>query len=459
MKSSSGNEAWKASAALAVFLLLVVVPILPSWGGTQQASRYALTAAIWDRGTIVLDDYTHLLGSDHAIRDGIVYSDKAPGQPFLVAPLYGIYRLTGGERPDLADHDPDTGLWWVTVWSSAIPAAVLGILMYGWTRGSDARTALAATLSISLGSLILVYSTLLFGHVLAATLAFGMFLVARHHDVSSWRLVFAGFLGGLAVAVEFPVFLIVLILTIGALFRHRWSGLAVAVGAIPVAVMVGVYNWMVTGNALVTPIQWSGISGPLESPSEVTGLFSGPSLETLSQVLLSPRGLLLATPVVALGLAGIPLLYRRSRFDATVVGLAFVSMLSIQASWGNAFAGGAGPRYVIPALPFLAAPVALSWARFPRTAAFLVGVSLLTMLSATITSPQLASDSPGGLGYWIQQAWRGALVSTIWTKNASFGGWMIHGLIAGATLLALVRIDRSVRSPTSRSMAPEHSGA
>jgi hypothetical protein len=452
-RAGSSNGLWRPAAALAVLILAFAAPIIPSWGGTQQASRYTLTAAIWDQGTVVLNDYKHLLGSDHANRDGVIYSDKAPGQPYLVAPLYGVYRLAGGERPDLADQDPKIGLWWVTVWSASIPAAVLGILMYLWTREVERRSALIATLSVSFGTLLLVYSTLLFGHVLAATFAFGMFLIVRRTK-TSWRsLAFAGLLGGLAVAVEFPVFLIVLVLTIAALVRHRWSGLAVAAGGLPVAVLIGLYNRTVTGSAFVTPIQWSGFVGPRESANEVVGLFVGPTLENLSQVLFSPRGLLLATPIVALGVAGIPLLYRKSRFDALVVSLAVASMLTVQVSWSSAFAGGAGPRYLVPALPFLAAPVALSWFRYRRTAIFLTGVSVLTMFAATLTSPQLASDFSGGLGFWLRLAFNGDFVSTVWTEIASASGWVIHGAIVLAALLVLGRADRSGRDSALLSTA------
>lgn len=454
MRATSNKEVWRPSIALAVLVLAVVVPIIPSWGGTQQASRYTLTAAIWDQGTVVLNDYAHLLGSDHANRHGVIYSDKAPGQPFLVAPLYGFYRLAGGERPDLADQDPIAGVWWVTVWSASIPAAVLGILMYRWTREVGRRMALAATLSVSFGTLLLVYSTLLFGHVLAATFAFGMFLIVRRTETSWWSLAFAGFLGGLAVAVEFPVFLIVLVLAIAALVRHRMSGWAVAAGGLPVAVLVGLYNRIVTGSAFVTPIQWSGFSGPQESPDEVVGgLFVGPTLENLIRVLLSPRGLLVATPIVALGVAGIVFLYRRNRLDAIVVSLSLLSMLSVQVSWANAFAGGAGPRYVVPALPFLAAPIALSWVRYRRVATFLAGVSILTMLAATFTTPQVASDFSGGLGFWIREAMNGAFVPTMWTEIVSFGGWVIHGLIVSAALFVLIRSDRSISGVPSQSTA------
>ena len=84
---------------LAVVVLLVTAPVLQPLMA-QQASRYALTAALWDGQTITVDAYDHLLSVDRAERDGRVYSDKAPGQPLLAVPAYAAYRALGG-HPNL----------------------------------------------------------------------------------------------------------------------------------------------------------------------------------------------------------------------------------------------------------------------------------------------------------------------------------------------------------------------
>ncbi len=84
--------------ALFILVVLALAPFMHPFGG-QQASRYALTAAVWDHGTLEVTEYASLLFRDGAARDGAFYSDKAPGQPLLAVPFYGIYRLVGGDPP------------------------------------------------------------------------------------------------------------------------------------------------------------------------------------------------------------------------------------------------------------------------------------------------------------------------------------------------------------------------
>ena len=64
----------------------------------------ALTAAIWDDGTLVLDRYEAQLSVDRAVRDGHLYSDKAPGQPLLAVPFYAMYRGVGGEPVEAVEQ-------------------------------------------------------------------------------------------------------------------------------------------------------------------------------------------------------------------------------------------------------------------------------------------------------------------------------------------------------------------
>ena len=87
---------WFAPPEFAIFLLVLVFagPVIHHWG-EQQGSRYALTAALWDQQTVVIDDYSHLLVRDRAVIDGVTYSDKAPGQPFLAVPFFDMVVFTG----------------------------------------------------------------------------------------------------------------------------------------------------------------------------------------------------------------------------------------------------------------------------------------------------------------------------------------------------------------------------
>lgn len=74
----------KSSVLLFLFVLSIVGPIVYE-AGSQQESRYALTAALWENGSVRVDGFVQIMGHDAALREGHYYSDKAPLQPFSVS--------------------------------------------------------------------------------------------------------------------------------------------------------------------------------------------------------------------------------------------------------------------------------------------------------------------------------------------------------------------------------------
>lgn len=436
---------WRRPIVL-LFLLVVVFagPVVHHWG-EQQGSRYALTAALWDEQTVVIDDYAHMLGRDRVVIDGVTYSDKAPGQPFLAVPLYGVYRLLGGESPaEHYDPEADFGQWWVTFWSAVVPGAILAVLMYRWAREAEAKTAMQATVTIALGTLLLVYSTILFGHVLAALFLFAMFLVIRRPDPSLWALVGAGALGGAAVVTEYPAALVVAVLTLAAILRHRTKALALLLGGVPFAILLGLYHIRLFGDPFTFTYQWSAFFGPQEEATTLPGIFAGPTGERFLHVLFSPRGLFIATPVLLVAVMGmIPMWRKGRRFDVVVASAAVLAMLAIPFSWGNSYAGGAGPRYFTPALPFLVAPLAVAWARWRIATMVTAAVSLFTMILATLTEPQVATQLEGGLRYWLVVAGRGDFEPTVYNFAIGNLGWVLYGASVAVVLILLVRAIRS----------------
>src|SRR5919202_2159871 len=77
--------------------LLIGVLLLGSYayfyqgGGWNQNSRFDLTRALVERGTVQIDAYADNTG-DKAIFDGHTYSDKAPGQALTAVPPLAIGR-------------------------------------------------------------------------------------------------------------------------------------------------------------------------------------------------------------------------------------------------------------------------------------------------------------------------------------------------------------------------------
>ena len=130
------------------------------------ASRLDLLHAVVMDGSLALDR-RRAKTPDVAWVNGHYYSDKAPGTATLALPAFvsaaGVLRGVG------VDLDSKTG-WLVTSWaacafSQALPAALGAAALFVWLRRFVIeRAALVTVLALTLGSLPLPYSTLLFSH-------------------------------------------------------------------------------------------------------------------------------------------------------------------------------------------------------------------------------------------------------------------------------------------------------
>ncbi len=445
---AESSHALGVGLAVAFLVLAVTVPLMHPWG-EQQGSRLALTAAVWDSHTLAIDGYDHLLGRDLAVRGEVTYSDKAPGQPLLAVPFYAAYRLTGGVMvSELPREDVDIPLWWLTVWSAGVPAALLAALAYRWAREVQPETALAATMAVSLGTLLLVYSSLLFGHVLAGLMVFSAFLLVRRPTATRGGLLGAGLLAGLAVLIELPVVLVVAVLVMAGVVLHGRRVGWLVTGGLPGMGLLAWYNTVVAGSPFVFAYQWTAFNDVLPEAAGVLDAFPGPSLDRLAHVLFSQRGLLVATPVLLMAILGMTVMWRRGRrVDASVAAASLAAMLLIQVAWSNSYAGGAGPRYVVPAIPFLVAPLAVAFTRWRRTTLVLASVGLITMMAATLTIPQLGSTLEGGLGLWLNLLLDGQTTETVFTRLVGVWGWGIQAGIVVVALVWLIRIRRDSRPP------------
>jgi hypothetical protein len=109
-------------------------------------------------------------------------------------------------------------------------------------------------------------------------------------------------------------------------------------------------------------------------------------------VLVSPfRGLFLGAPALLLGAAGFVLWFRSGRLRAEAwlsVGVLvfFLAFIVTFNGWHGGWA--VGPRYLLPAVPFLALPAVLAFARAPAVASAVAAVSVALNLLVTAVDPQ-----------------------------------------------------------------------
>jgi len=427
---------------IAVLMAVVVAGLWMHPYRAQQASRYALTAAIAERGTVVLDEYEDVVGIDRAVRDGRIYSDKAPAQPFLAVPFYLAYRSVGGEPGDVLQIERHVGLWWLTVWFASVPLGMLTVAMQRHLRARGlGDVAWPVALALTYGTLLLPFGGLLFGHVLAGLFLATTFLLVDRPDASRWRLVAAGTAAGLAVATEYPAILGVVPLLVYAWWKHRERvGLVIAGGA-PVALLLGTYNMVAFGGPLNLSYRFSAFSEVAETARPIFDMFGSLSLANLAAQFTHPRGLFVATPIVLLALFGLWATWKRLRPLALLCAAVVAGHLGIVAFWGNPWGGDSpGARYFVPAIPFLALPLAFVWRRIPRVGFLLAGVGAIVMFASIATDPLLARDTNDGAHTWLTWLANGSTAPTIAGSSAvipwillGLGVVLVGGVVRGST--------------------------
>jgi hypothetical protein len=153
--------------------------------------------------------------------------------------------------------------------------------------------------------------------------------------------------------------------------------------------------------------------------------------------------------VLALGVVGVVLLYRRGqRAEALVVAGVTALVFAYVTAFVQPFGGwGPGPRYLMPTFPFLAATLALLYARAPATTAALALGSAVWMIAATATEPLLANNESSFLrvgdvadtGRWFHRFASGDFTRTVLTSSGLGHGWIAIApfLLAVALALAL----------------------
>jgi hypothetical protein len=203
---------------------------------------------------------------------------------------------------------------------------------------------------------------------------------------------------------------------------------------------------------------------------------SAPSVEAMWGITFSPfRGLFLLAPWLLLALPGFVVWFADGRHRAELwLSLGVVAaMLLFNGSSGMWWGGYAvGPRYLLPALPWLALPVALLLARwrslpFRLFAGLLALASLVGVWGMTLAEQAFPPDT-------IADPWSGHLLPNWQAGNLARNAGTVLGLEGVASLLPLLFMvlalaslwlwldRRTMRSPvaaaeSARSAAPSMS--
>ena len=418
-------------AAFAAFAFAIAFPMQVN--GWNQNAHYALVRAFAD-GTPTIDETRHEIGDvgtgDVTLVNGHYYSNKAPGLPLVTLPAFVVVEAVGMRTTG----DPTRVIWALHLWSIAIPALLLLLLVRRVADGFAPGYGTATALTLGLGTAVLPFATLYFAHVLSAALGFAAFAALWHErrgPSRTWLVALGGMLAGLACTAEYTAAIVGLVLWLLVLARQPHGRRALAYvggGALGIAPLALYNQW-----AFGSPTHFSYAENQVEPIGGILGV-GVPSLGAARDLLFSAWGLLTNMPVLALGVVGAVLLYRSGRRLESLVllavpSLAFLHDIALQFS---PFGGLGLPRYLIYAFPFVLAPLGLAYRQLPLTTLALAGVSALQMILMTATNPLAAYDLD----------WAGRASRREFSQNAAafleVTGWYTIALFFLAASLAVV---------------------
>jgi hypothetical protein len=436
-----------ALVALAVGLLTLYSWFIPE-PGPNELSRLDLVYALVKQRTTSIDAYAANT-IDRALFEGRYYSDKPIGLPLLAAPVFFLAdRLLG-----LGDLGATRVSYVAQLLTSAVvslPAALLAPLVALTARrlGAAPATAIAAAVAMAIATALLPFAGVFYAHATSAALGFAAFAFASGALLPTRRVAaaaLAGLCAGLAALVEYPVILV------GAALLPLWMArtggqggsprgerprpaprMAPALAYLGAAALtllpLPIYNWLSfgapwrLGYSFVDPLAFGGMS---------TGFFglATPSLAALAEITIGSAGLLTQSPFLLLAPLGLMRWRTPAAWCAASIPILF---LLYNASYYLPMGGqSSGPRFLVPALPFLALLLAFAPRAAWLAAAPLALYGFVHVLAIAAVEPKTGPGHPNALlDYWLPRLVAGDLALS-WSE-------LRFGLTGAAALAPMV---------------------
>jgi hypothetical protein len=475
-----------------------IVTLGVAWGlvmhqmGWAQMGHFDQVQA-FSKGRTQIDQW-HWNTNDKAWVDGHFYSVKSPGVAALTTPLYLAIEDLGGDKLARAavnnerqtahpkwypqsvipvenyGYNVERGIrvqhaveestpivWALTLLAAVIPGILL-LLMVRWAADRFLPGyGTAAAITFGLATVVMTFAAEFFSHVISAGFGFAAFcLLMKERDGPSrpWMVAVAGLLAGLAVTFEFQTGLVGIVLFGYALSRRTdWlrRGAAYAGGAVTGALPMLAFNVWAFGNPLKLAYG-DAVAFPGATGHDVLGLNShgffgitAPRFDSALSLLLAGRGLLVLTPIIVMCVVGVFMMRRDGhRAEAnTILALAAVYFLYNSGYWLPFGGGTPGPRFLIPALPFVALGLPYAYRRLPALTLGLAIPSGLLMLIGTLTYPLIGKQGTGTWADWLAE---GKLEHTVLTGFGVTNAWLAVAPFVAAVLTSVVLAVRATPS-------------
>jgi len=302
---------------------------------------------------------------------GRVYSSKPPGLALVVYPFYAIVhaieRAAGSDVNNTRVATINQQL--CTIWGSALPAALLVVALFRYFRSrhlTDADSLLLAS-GFAFGSLMLPYSGMLMAETLVAACLFAGWRLIDG-DPTDIRAALAGALLGLACLAQVSAAPLVPIYLVAAWTRRRRAIIPMLAGPLIALIVQLLYQHAAFGALLAS--SYSRVDPQYVHQSQLFGHFDWPDIRRLWWLSFHPvRGLLYCCPIFVLPLLALlaPCDRQNSRWHWVVPAAVIANFLLFSLTY-SAWTGGwgVGPRYMIPAMPFLMVFAPPARKKFPR---------------------------------------------------------------------------------------------
>ncbi len=429
--------------------------------GWNSNSRYDLTCAIVERGTLSIDAYHEaviLNTGDKAQFNGHFYSDKAPALSFLAVPAYAII------RPLV--HNSDTNkktvyTYWLTIiFTVSLLAAAAAVLFYKMLRifGATNGEAILLTFLLMYGTNVGGYTSLFFPYLPAIASLLGAYVLllrARQseQEIGVWRALAIGFLISMAGFLEFTFGLAgaVLMLLAWTTMRPRMKFLFTILGAVPPVVALMAYNWTLF-HALTLPYQYE--FDPLFRQQMQRGFMGIAQFQpaVLWFITLHPfKGLFFYSPFLLAFVAGSYWVRRLGPWGADLLAAwAIVTgYLLFNSSYYMWWGGWSmGSRHLVAMIPFMFLPIVALMHRYWALAALVVVLGIIAVL---LNFPAIAIDPQIPARYSNEALFHPQVtdqLQSVWLRDI-LPAFYKHGQVAINPLFNFERMEKFMQGELS----------
>jgi hypothetical protein len=356
-------------------LLVIALYFIPLSGAPADTNpnevvriELATSLAFWARFDLEDSAAIYGLSEDLSVRDGKIYSDKAPGLSIISAPVVWIVNpiLPRAPSSDLPAYWPLRHA--LTLLLLALPTVGLAFLVGAAIPEIEPNRRAAYALLAALTTPLWTYGTVYFGHASAALfLTVAWFLLlgfpGQRSSLGPLRASLGGAVAGFSVATEYPTALLVAVIFATLLVR-RTSLLVFAgavAGAFAGAFPALIYHQIAFGAPWITGYSFKATSEFQAIIAHGAFGISWPSAEALWGISFGARrGIFYYCPLLLLMPFGLWWMVRKNGWrDAGPILTATAAYVFFAAGFVDWTAGWcAAARHLVPVVP-LAAAVAL----------------------------------------------------------------------------------------------------